>query len=153
MLKKLLITLTTFSICTVCAGQEIYLSCDGDRYTEIVDRDAETRRDILRVRELPKRRDTQTYVVRGGKVFAPGGTKEVGNCEVGQFLIKCNRPLNEDFKDYWRFYSLEINRISGLISEHFGAHAYGGRVDSRDAVQISITCFDGNCKGSGQLAF
>ena len=152
-LIKTAITIITSVVATVCLGQDIYLTCDGDRSTEIFDRDSETRREILRFQEIPSKRDTQTFIVRGGKVFLPGAYREVGNCEIGQFLIKCNRPLKEDPKDWWSYYELEINRINGLIKQISGTHAYGGKVNGRNTVQISTTYFDGNCKKTNQLAF
>lgn len=155
MLIKIAIGVTTSVVATVCLGQDFYLTCDGDRSTEIVDRDSETRRDILRVQQIPSKRYTQTFIIRGGKVFVPGAYREVGNCEIGQFLIKCERPLTQDPQDknWWQYYELEINRINGLIKERFGTHAYGGKVNGRNSVQISSSDFDGNCKKTNQLAF
>lgn len=143
-------------VATVCFGQDFYLTCEGDRSTVIEDRDSENRSELLLVQRIPPRRVTETFIVRGGKVFTPDSAVEVKNCEISQYLIKCSRPLEETIKGKkgWLSYSeLEINRISGSIKETFGTHTYGGMVSGRKAVQISTTYFDGNCKNTSQSAF
>ena len=134
-------------------AQELYLTCEGVKSTDITDRDAETRSGILKYQQLPAKKEARTFVIKAGKIFSGGIGTELKNCEVSDYLIKCDRPLTEIMKNMLAFSNLEINRINGSIREQFGNHTLGGKVDGQNSVQIAISNFEGTCKKTNQLAF
>jgi len=154
MKAKTIFTMCILLIANLSVAQELYLTCDGIRRTDIEDRDAETRSEILKFQQIPPKSHSRTFIIKNAKVFSDGSATEEKNCDVSQYLIKCERPLTESFIPNWLFfYDLEINRINGSIKERSGHHANSGKTDGKNSVQIVQIHFNGTCKKTNQLAF
>ena len=152
-------TKTIFAMCilltiNLSVAQDLYLTCDGVGRTDITDRDAETRSEILKFQQIPPKSHSKTFIIKNAKVFSEGSATELKNCNVSQYFIKCERPLTESLFPNWLFfYDLEINRINGSIKEQSGHHANSGKTDGKNSVQITQTYFDGTCKKTNELTF
>ena len=153
MKAKTIFAMSILFIANLSMAQELFLNCEGVSSTDITDRDAETRSEILKYQQLPSKKESKTFVIRTGKVFSGGIATELRNCEVNEYLIKCTSPLTELMKNMLAFSNLEINRINDAIREQFGNHTLGGKVDGRSSIQIAISNFEGTCKKTNQLAF
>ena len=137
----------------ICQATETFLICEGVTSSSLIDRDEETRRTILRDQPLRPTQNTQSYILSNGAIKMSNSTADLKNCTITQYLILCERPLSkleDNWRDYWK---LEINRVDGKIVERSGWHAYGGKVNGINAIQISSTTFTGTCRRTNQLLF
>ena len=137
----------------ICHATETYLICDGMTNSSLVDRDEETRRTVLRHQPDWTNQDAKSFILSNGEIRTPNSKSELKNCAITQYLILCERPLSK-LEDNWRSYwNLEINRVDGKIEERSGSHAYGGKVNGVNAIQIHSSTFTGTCRRTGQLLF
>jgi hypothetical protein len=151
---KAIFAILILSAANLSVAQELYLTCEGVKSTDITDRDAETRIEILKFQKIPPKKHSMTFIIKNTKVFSDGSTTELKNCNVSQYSIKCERPLTESVIPNWLFfYDLEIDRINGSIKERSGHHANSGKTNGQNSVQIVQSYFDGTCKKTNQLAF
>ena len=150
---------TIFAMCillttNLSVAQELYLTCDGFRRTDITDRDAETRSEILKFQQIPSKKHSKTFIIKNAKVFSDGSATELKNCNVSQYLIKCESHMTESFIPNWLFfYNLEINRINGSINERSGHNENSGKTNGQNSVRNVQSYFDGTCKKTNELTF
>ena len=152
-MSKIILATHLFLVANLCAAQEIYLTCNGVSNTTDTMLDEETRNDLREPRSHSPYERTITFIVKSGKIFHGVTAKEISNCDVDQYSIKCNGPLTETMKNFWTFYDLKIDRINGSFTQKSGQHTYGRKVNGRTAVGVSITYLDGSCNRTNRLAF
>jgi hypothetical protein len=141
------------SVPLICHATETFLICEGVTESTLIDRDEETRRTILRDQPLRPTQNVKSYILSNGAIKVSNSKSELKNCAITQYLILCERPLSK-LEDNWRSYwNLEINRVDGKIEERFGSHAYGGKVNGVNAIQIHSSTFTGTCRRTSQLLF
>jgi hypothetical protein len=137
----------------LCHATETFLICSGVTESSLIDRDEETRRTILRDQPDRPTQNSKSYILSNGAIKQSNSTNDLKNCNITQYLILCERPISK-LKDNWRdFWKLEINRVDGKIVEQFGTHAYGGKVNGVNAIQIYSSTFTGTCRRTSQLLF
>ena len=141
------------SVPLICHATETFLICEVVTESTLIDREEETRRTILRDQPLRPTQNTKSYILSNGAIKMSNSKSELKNCTITQYLILCERPLSK-LEDNWRSYwNLEINRVDGKIEEWSGSHAYGGKVNGVNAIQIHSSTFKGTCRRTSQLLF
>ena len=61
---KAIFTMCILLTANLCVAQELYLTCDGIRRTDITDRDAETRIEILKFQQIPPKKHSMTFIIK-----------------------------------------------------------------------------------------